>query len=119
MYTLGSFSNCSLLNIHFCLRVNGGIVNLTNQVFLIVFLIASMSTTLLLSFFWSMTKGGLSFLLVSVANQCCFSQTAHSPWPVFYSNLIAFSFKLPVSSQYQQDSSGFREPSIHRANCGV
>ena len=116
---LEAFSNCSLHNSHFCLCQNGGIVNLTNQVFLIVFLIISMRTTLLLSFGLvcdqRMSHFSACFSIQSVLffTGCLFSMAS------LLFNLIQFSFKWPVSLQYQQDSSGVREQSIPGASCRV
>ena len=112
---LGAFSNCALHDVRFCLCQNGGIVQPTNQVF---FLIIGMRTTLLLSFGlvcdqrrsqFSGDFGSQSEILLS---GCLFSKAS------LLFNLIQFSFKWVVSLQYQQESSGFREPSVPRASCG-
>ena len=85
MHTLGAFSNCSLHNLHFCLSQNGGIINLTKQVLLIVFLIASMRITLLLSFSLVCDKRRSQFSTCSGSWLVFFWQAVFSPWPVFCS----------------------------------
>ena len=114
---LGAFSSWLLQILHFCLCQKGGIVNLTNQVFLIVSLIASMRTSLF-SFGLDHDQRRSQFSscfggwLVLFLRGCLFSMAS------LLFNLIQFSFKWLVSLQYQQERSRLRDPFIPEASCG-
>ena len=112
---LGAFRNCLLHNLNFSLHQNGGIIQLINQNF---FLIISLRTTLLLSLGLvhdqrrSQFSGYFGSPLESFFPGCLFS------WASLLFSFIQLSFKLLVSLQYQQESSGFSEPSVPRVSCG-
>ena len=126
----GAFGNSSLHYFHFGLCQNGGTVNFTNQVFFSLRVsmrnhgvpskghIVIPYTTLFLS------SGLVCDQRRSQFSDCLGSQSA-----VFFSgcpfsrasplfNLIQFYFRQPVSLQYQQECSGYKEPSVPGTSCG-
>ena len=91
---------------------------MTNQGIFIIFLISSVRTTLLLSFDLVLDQRRSQFSTCFSSQSalffsgCLFSMASL----LFY--FIQFSFKWQVSLEYQQESSGFRDPSIPGSSCG-
>ena len=110
MHTLGHLATAHCIISISVSCQNGGIVKLTNQVFL--FLIIGMMTTLLLSFGLVHDQRRSKFSdNLGRQSEVIFSGCQLS-WANLLFNLIQFSFIWPDSLQYQQESSGFREPSV-------
>ena len=84
MHTLGHLATADCIIFYFCFCQNGGIINLINQAFIIISFIFSMRTIPFSPMVWFVTKGGLSFPVVLVADPHCSFQAVCFPGPASY-----------------------------------